>query len=268
MSNLYDELKDRIEGLNGSSFSIDVINETKNIYEEFKNIVLANPNLRNIYSDRVNYIEIFKKLLFNVVLKNKLQIKYPDLNPLIAEKIIEGIQTTKLDIKDIIAFSEYVFIQGESINDFSHDLISFNANKELIDITNVDFVNMRNNKGLYSEICTLYYNIVDLLNKVISIHNFEDSVKEIVSFDENKILNYNLPRFHIYINSDLVSIINDVKEHNSVHVDVVVEDDYRNYCIFDLLIYPNTMEIFEKDVETWKLSEQNRKHLSKVAKDC
>ena len=267
MLNLYDEIKDRIDSLDDSEFSIDVINEIRNIYEEFKSIVLANPSLRNIYSDRVNYIGIFQKLLFGVILKNKLQLKYPELNPLIADKIIEGIQTTKLNIKDIVVPSEYVFIQGESINDFSHDLISFNANRELIDITNVEFINMRNNKGLYNEAYSLYCNIINLLNEVISIHNLEDSVKEIVLFDENKRVNYNLPHFHIYINNDLVSIINALKDHNSVHVDVVVEDS-GNYSVFDLVIYSNTMEISEKNIEIWKLSERNAKHLNKVAKDC
>ena len=266
MSDLYDDLSERIKGLEGEEFSLPIVNEVKNIYNEFKNLIISNPNLKMVYKDRVNLIDIFSTVLFNVVLRSKLYNIDEELNPLLVDKIIDGIRMTKLDINDIVAFNDYVFIEGESTNDFSHELVSYNANKELMEVNTVDFANLRNNKESFTTLVELFIKISKLLNQVLSTKKFDSLVNEYILLKDNNVY-YGLPHFHVYLNRDLVAIMEEIRDNKRADVDVIIEQNGHEYLVFELKIYENTMEISEKDCSTWRLSDEKSKKLSKVAKN-
>lgn len=269
MQNIYDEIKKRVRNLDDIDFSIEYLNNVKAISNDFKNACLSStaPSSKMMAEP---LLELFNHVLYDFVLANKLQLANEKLSTKVVDRIVDGIKMAKLDIKDIITCNDYAFIIGENIDNFSHNLVPYNSNSDLVEITSVEFTEFKDKKNCsYFDLLNLLRRILASINSVLDINSLMkgENVPKLFMQD-NKVL-YSLPNFHLYLNKNLVSILTDLMNNKTSTVDIIVLDNYENYYALELHVTNTSIDVIDKETEIWKLSDKKKNALQKqkVAKD-
>ena len=269
-TNIYTWGLQKINELRREKLSLEVINELRNLYNDFRRkrdeIVLnGNDDIEEIdkKSKRNGFEFLMNEIrltFFYLIRENNLSASNGTIRRL--ENILDD---NKIKIDDLVTANNHAIVIGENINYFSKSKKCFLFDEYLKEITDFTFIEHDfEKKYLDDKLKNILAIVIEKINEKLDNLGLNCDEKTLLYLNNNKIC-CGTCNLHIYISDNLTTICDSYYGKSGIDVEIFVENNLDEYYSFEMNVSKNNIDIKEIETLVWKMSEkrENVKVLNK-----
>ena len=266
MADIYTEGLQNINKLRGKGISLEVINELRELYNNFKeskNKIPLNDDIelkakRNGFEFLMNEI---RYTFFYLIRENNLVASNGAIRRM--ESILDD---KKIIINDLVTVNNHAFVLGENATNFSGEKNNYLFDEYLMEINDYLFVKHDFEKNYLDDKLLGMLNILleKINNELEKLDlSYDDERPKLVLIDN--VIHYNKNNLHIYISNTLTEICDYYYGNGEMEAEMLVENNFNEYHTFEIKVRKGEIEVKEFDANVWKLSniKEDVKTLSK-----